>query len=606
MKYTNNVTLTVSTPITWQGSAYRPVVLTASDDQSVGEVVGTNTLSGYYATTALYFDANTAGASATLQNLRIANAQTAIAINGRSGHVISHAQLVTCQKGFSITNVDMSLRNALFDHTLTNFTGSSSTGRLEHLTVDTANWLNQNIGANLFLTNCLLVAVTNYGSYSGNGNQTVSSASGVFQTVGEGFHYLASGSSYRNAGTTTINSTLATQLKSLTTYPPLVLTTDFTVSTTLSPQAGRDTDTPDVGYHYDPLDYCWSGLNLTNSTLTLTNGVAVGIYGIKGTSLRTGAKFVSEGTPASMDRVVRYQTVQEQPVLWGSTSGNMYLFELSTATAPQLTLRFTDVSVMADTGGHRAILGNQTSYPVNPCAIVHSQLRGINVSFNDSTYSGAVYALTNNLMERSSFSWKQGDYYSPFTLYLYNNLFHNGTNSFTTTTNSPAWTVKDNLFDCDSVTKSGSPTFTVSNNGYRSGLTSLGGSGNKTGLVPDYQTGPLGNFYYPTNGSSTSLTNLFDAGSRNATNAGLYHFTTTTNQVKEATTTVDIGYHYVAVDANGNPIDTDGDGIPDYLEDRNGNGVVDSGETDWQTPNGATDLGLKVWITEPKNNSSIP
>jgi len=74
----------------------------------------------------------------------------------------------------------------------------------------------------------------------------------------------------------------------------------------------------------------------------------------------------------------------------------------------------------------------------------------------------------------------------------------------------------------------------------------------------------LGAFYYPTNGSSTSLTNLFDAGSRNATNAGLYHFTTTTNQVKEATTTVDTGYHYVAVDANGNPIDTDSDGIPDY------------------------------------------
>ena len=53
-------------------------------------------------------------------------------------------------------------------------------------------------------------------------------------------------------------------------------------------------------------------------------------------------------------------------------------------------------------------------------------------------------------------------------------------------------------------------------------------------------------------------------------------------------------------------IDTDGDGIPDYLEDRNGNGTVDSGETDWQNSNGAADLGLKVWITEPKSNSNIP
>ena len=51
------------------------------------------------------------------------------------------------------------------------------------------------------------------------------------------------------------------------------------------------------------------------------------------------------------------------------------------------------------------------------------------------------------------------------------------------------------------------------------------------------------------------------------------------------------------------PFDYDSDGIPDYLEDRNGNGVTDTGETDWQS---ATDLGLKVWITEPKSNSNLP
>jgi hypothetical protein len=59
----------------------------------------------------------------------------------------------------------------------------------------------------------------------------------------------------------------------------------------------------------------------------------------------------------------------------------------------------------------------------------------------------------------------------------------------------------------------------------------------------------------------------------------------------------------VAVDSSGNPIDTDGDGIPDYEEDANGNGVVDSGETDWQS---ATDMGLKVWITHPTSTSITP
>ena len=44
---------------------------------------------------------------------------------------------------------------------------------------------------------------------------------------------------------------------------------------------------------------------------------------------------------------------------------------------------------------------------------------------------------------------------------------------------------------------------------------------------------------------------------------------------------MDIGYHYIAVDANGIPIDSNGDNIPDYLEDANGNGLVDNGEANW-------------------------
>ena len=180
----------MSTPIKWQGSAYRPVILTARDDPSVGEIITpSNALSGFYASTALFIDANTAGASATLQNLRIVNAQTGIGINGRSGHVFSHAQLVNCQNGIAATNADFSLRNALFNNVLTNFTGSSSTGRVEHMTVDTATWLNKDIGANLFLTNCLLVAVTNTGSIGASNVVCSTSSSAVFQSAGQGSHY---------------------------------------------------------------------------------------------------------------------------------------------------------------------------------------------------------------------------------------------------------------------------------------------------------------------------------------------------------------------------------------------------------------------------------
>jgi hypothetical protein len=96
--------------------------------------------------------------------------------------------------------------------------------------------------------------------------------------------------------------------------------------------------------------------------------------------------------------------------------------------------------------------------------------------------------------------------------------------------------------------------------------------------------------------------NFIDAGDRTAAAAGLYHFTTLADHTKEGSSTVDLGYHVLALD-DGLPVDTDGDGIPDYIEDANGNGAVDGEETSWSS---ATDLGLRVRITEPKSSSNLP
>jgi hypothetical protein len=104
-------------------------------------------------------------------------------------------------------------------------------------------------------------------------------------------------------------------------------------------------------------------------------------------------------------------------------------------------------------------------------------------------------------------------------------------------------------------------------------------------------------YYQPTNSP------LLNAGSTNATNAGLYWFTTTTNQMRETNSVVDLGPHWVALDASGQPVDSDSDGLPSFLEDADGDGVVDSGETDW---NNASDLGLRVRITRPRNGTNLP
>jgi hypothetical protein len=86
----------------------------------------------------------------------------------------------------------------------------------------------------------------------------------------------------------------------------------------------------------------------------------------------------------------------------------------------------------------------------------------------------------------------------------------------------------------------------------------------------NYQTSVLGSFYQPPDSP------LIQAGSARADVLGLYEYTTQTNQVKEATAYVDIGYHYVAFDPNTDlPYDTYTNGIPDYISDSNGSGLPD-------------------------------
>lgn len=110
----------------------------------------------------------------------------------------------------------------------------------------------------------------------------------------------------------------------------------------------------------------------------------------------------------------------------------------------------------------------------------------------------------------------------------------------------------------------------------------------------NWQTSWFGRFYLPTNSP------LINAGSTTADKFGLYQFTTQTNQVKETNSIVDIGYHYVATDAYGNPLDANGDGIPDYLEDSNGDGIFDTGDLgDWQISPYGLNSNSKIVVFTP-------
>jgi hypothetical protein len=627
-----------------QTSPYRPAIFTAKDDTSVGESLpGSNTnnlTTTYYSNPALYFD----GASSDVRYVRIAHAQQGIRYNFFGTHTVSHAQFVRCQKALLPYYATVHARNVLVQNASSVFDSSTHpmVAHCEHLSVNTASYLASagSLGSAVHATNCVFASVTSlqpnanitfdglkngfYPATPSFGTSPTTANGPPFKAVGQGFHYLADGSNLRDAGTTAINATLLTDLTKRTTYAPLILSGPFSSATTLAPQALRDTDTPDLGYHYDPLDYCWSGLNLTNSaTLVLTNGVAVGIYGAKGTTLYSGTQFVSEGSPTALNRLVRYELVQEQSWPWGTLSSTRGLFDLPGyySPAPIVRLTFTDVSVPAGASSTRYLVsGFENAYnPLGTCALSHSQLRGLYQPFRTFA-TGCTFTLTNNLIDRSTLTFEQGytGYYTfaGFGLSLYNNLFHLAAQTFKSGSGGSPWTIKDNLFDADSLTVSGTYNVTADYNGYRSGLASLGGNNNKTGLVMDWQSGPgtnlfgvLGNYYYPTSGATYGLTNLLNTGSRNATNAGLYHFTTTTDQVKEGGTQVDIGYHYVALNANNLPVDTDNEGLADYFEDRNGNGVQDGGETrinDTDTDyDGRNDYQEYADATDPLSANSV-
>src|SRR5207244_2975200 len=95
-----------------------------------------------------------------------------------------------------------------------------------------------------------------------------------------------------------------------------------------------------------------------------------------------------------------------------------------------------------------------------------------------------------------------------------------------------------------------------------------------------FESGNLGRFYQPTNSP------LINADTNTtADQVGLFHFCTTTNQVREGSSALDLSLHFVALDTNGLAVDSDGGGVPDYLENFSGDGHTNNvGETSWQDP----------------------
>lgn len=628
IKYATNGTILLSPgaigspSMIWNGAAYRPVIFTAIDDNTVGDTItgSTGSPTNYYGSPML--NLVTLSPVPTITGIRMSHAKTAISFSGASVNLYG-AQFVNCQYGFAGGGATVNLRNALFANFVTNFTGSGG------VTINAQNatfsgscclWPNpsSNQGNSLVLNNCVFANVTNLttgyttagGSYNGFyntptfGSGIITTTSYPFQSVGAGDFYLANGCNFFNQGTTNIDATLLASLKQKTTYPPILYSNvTNSVNTTLSPQAQRDTDTPDLGYHYDPIDYLVDKMTVTNATLTLNGGIAIASYNEPGVLLRDGSGIVSIGSPLYPNWFVRYSSVQEQAVLLGGTSPASGLTVSAShfgAVGPAGQYLFSKFAGPAGTG---YLFYDNGTNAYGSLLVQNCELWSGPVDF--SGYSNTVTTLQNNLFWRSAFSAAPAGITS---LSVSNNLVFGTTVFFYNNSSTNTWQAFNNDFDSDTLTTNQYVNFEILTNGYNAYLncTNRLSPTNAFDIVTNatlaYQTGPLGTFYQPI------TSQLINKGSTNANLVGLYHYTVITNlvsglEIKETNSIVDIGYHYVAVDTNGIPIDTNGDGIPDYLEDANGNGLVDSGEIGW---NIVGDLGLQVIITRPKTGGQLP
>ena len=592
IKYAPNTTINLETSANYfLGSSYRPIIFTAVDDNSVGEAIGTNTISGYYASCALTFNNS---APFTLSNFRISYASSGVIwwSGGSAISVAANGQFFNCGNGFVSVIGVINVQNVLFDNVASDLVGYYTAFSAQNCTFANNSYVMAvivpGVGSSYAITNSTFcnvsvisppsgttAAADHNAFYNSGGGTTIGTSAYLlytypYQTVGGGGFYLINGSGCQNNGTVNIDPYLLASLAWKTTYVPL-LYSNVTLSANLFfyPQAHRDaTGNPDLGYHYDPLDYVFDNC-YAQSNLTFNAGTAVAWLGTNsgfGILLGSNVTAAFNGNATAPDYFVRLNTVQEndQSGISGFSLGGLVGSGTSTSPRPQIRANFLTCSMMGGENG-----AHFTDYGCNMLAsAVNSEFWSGGVSMSGSSSS---LNLTNCLFNRTKVAFLNG---SNSIISLQNCTMRGGSlGGILNLGRSPV--VWSSAFDGTSF---GTATNGICDyNAYLQGTEPLAMVGTHDVTVTNsfnWQSSWFGNFYQPPNSP------LINKGNTNANLLGLYHFTTQTNQAPETNSMVDIGYHYVATDGFGNPLDSNGDSIPNYQQDPLGNGLPYGG-TNW-------------------------
>lgn len=582
----------------FQSGQYRPVIFTAKDDDSIGETISGSTAYPYYsfyANPALSYNTGGSGAALVMNNVSIRYARIGVSVvnNGSAGATpsITHAQFFRCAKGVTAASATLAIRNALFYSDTGSTTAieatSSSAVTGEHLTVYMDKACSGS-SSSFSAKNSIFWVTTVTSGVTYTSNSVALPSTWPFEQVQSGYAYLTA-STYQNLGTTNIDAGLAAALKVRTTVAP----GDYDSTTGFPSAVLRDTNTPDLGYHYDPID-CIAiyGSNGGASLVSIPSGYAVAAAGGYGFTVN-GYTLASSGGPTSRSWLTRHEMVQEGD---GSAYGSGLLVDLVAdpygSGASVIDFKFSGLSTLA--GGKLFAAAEKTS----GISLAHCEVYGGELTDNTTAEFGRTVTLHNDLFVR--------------TKLLFNNQTNGGVKVVSTSstydrcavTLQPVslnqWSWRNNLFSSSTLTQNAAIIFGANNGYYNpSGVTRI--TPNSSGDVVlgshSYSSGTLGGYYISTSSA------LVNAGDVTADIAGLYHFTTATAQTREGQTKVDIGYHYASLNGSNVPWDTDSDGIPDCIEDVSGAAHLNA--TAVSGGNGPTQ-GYKVFITRPRNGENRP
>jgi hypothetical protein len=639
-----NSCLQVPGTLVCKTSPYRPAILTSSDDVSLGDSFYGSGSPQTANNGAIYLDLSAAGDS-SLSNLRICFADTGVAAPASGRLDVWNCQFYQCNGAVTAgTGSLVSLHNVLVSSNVTAIVVSPTCAEIdaEQLTADVTTFYSATTPpGSINLTNSIVLGTMGSGSSMTMQNVAINPSGTIFQAGNDGQYYLAANSPYHAAGTANISSALSQQLQQKTTSPPFALPPNIALNCNfnLCPQVKRYSGgAPDYGYYYDALDYTVAGIELASGSITVEPGTAIavcnelvgdyatGFYTCAGFLLDDGTSFISHGTPTMPITFTATKCVQETPsgywqwALWqqgGSPVSSIYTFQLNsavfdTAPAPVLDCRFCDFYLPIEDChicyGDYYYSSSSVALNLQDCAVHGGQILMLHFDygwfavcypFGTVTLANSLFDHVNMVLEPTDYDyWGDGYLDVVMSLQAYNNLFLGDWMAPLCIYPTPPaaagnWTFWDNLFDSVAFQQASGMPLDCANNAYwpLQGIEPNVGdlatlspttSGDQTlAAAPPYQSGPFGNYYLPT------TTPLHQAGSVTGDSAGLCQYTTRLDQTKEQIgQTIDIGLHYVAAGANNMPMDTDGDGVPDYVEDSSGTGATGAaavalGETDY-------------------------